>query len=71
MTTQEMLSKLVHSNNELVATKAARILAGITTIEEELKYCGSFLRAVLTGDYDEALRRADSCNYEALTGEKP
>lgn len=68
MTTQEMLLKLTRSNNELIADKARRIIEGVTTSEEELKYCGSFLRAVLNGDYEEALRRADSCNYQALTG---
>ncbi len=70
MTTQEMLSKLAYSKNEIVAEKSQRIIAGITTIEEELKYCGSFMQCVLTGDYEMALKRADSANYEALTGQK-
>lgn len=70
MTTQEMLFLLTSSKNELIAQKAQKIIFGVTTIEEELKYCGSFLRCVLTGDYETALRRADSDNYFALTGKR-
>ncbi len=68
MDTQEMLKKISTSSNETCARTARKILNGETTIEEELKYEGSFMTAVLKGDYEEALNRADSENYYALTG---
>ena len=43
MTTMEMLEKLQHSANEIVAAKAQKILYGDSTIEEEIKYAGSFM----------------------------
>lgn len=70
MTTQQMLALLTFSQNEIVAEKAKNIIFGITTIEEELRFCGSFMKSVLTGDYETALRRADRDNYFALTGRK-
>lgn len=63
-----MLQKLVNSGNVSVAKRAQSILSGKTDPNEELKYCGSFLRAVLQGDYQTALNRADHMNYFALTG---
>lgn len=68
MDTNEMLNLLVHSQNESIARTAKNILSGSTTIETELKYCGGFMAAVLKNDYNEALARADSDNYYALTG---
>lgn len=67
MTTNEMLVKLTSSKNEIIAYKSMKILMGVTKAEEEIKYCGSFFRAVLEGDYEAALMRADSENREALT----
>jgi hypothetical protein len=67
MTTYEMLVKLTKSKNELIAKKSEDILLGVKTIEEERKYCGSFFLAVLEGNYEDALRKADSCNRQALT----
>ena len=67
MTTNEMLVKLTGSKNQIIANKSVDILLGIKEIETEKKYCGSFFRAVLEGDYEEALRRADSDNRQALT----
>lgn len=67
MTTNEMLVKLTSSKNQIIANKSVYILLGIKIIEEEKKYCGSFFRAVLEGNYEEALRRADSDNRTALT----
>lgn len=67
MTTNEMLVKLTSSKNQITANKSVDILLGIKTIENEKKYCGSFFRAVLEGDYEEALRRADGDNRKALT----
>ena len=66
MTTNEMLVKLTKSENEIISNKSVKILLGMTTIEEEKKYCGSFFRAVLEGNYEEALRRADGYNRNAL-----
>jgi hypothetical protein len=66
MTTYEMLVKLTKSKNELIAKKSEDILLGVKTIEEEMKYCGSFFRAVLEGNYEDALRKADSFNRQAL-----
>lgn len=68
MNTQEMLFLLTTSKNEMIAQKAQNIIFGVTTIEEELKCCGSFMKCVLRGEYEDALRRADSDNYFALTG---
>lgn len=68
MNTERMILALTSSKNELVAKKCLNIILGATTIEEELKYCGSFMKCVLTGDYETALLRADSDNYFALTG---
>lgn len=66
MTTYEMLVKLTKSKNELIAKKSEDILLGVKTIEEERKYCGSFFLAVLEGNYEDALRKADSFNRQAL-----
>ena len=66
MTTYEMLVKLTKSKNELIAKKSEDILLGVKTIEEEMKYCGSFFRAVLEGNYEDALRKADSFNRQAF-----
>lgn len=70
MNTHQMIALLIFSNNELIASKAKSVFYGHTTIEEELKYCGSFWACVLNGDYEMALRRADGDNYFALTGKK-
>lgn len=70
MTTQQMLFLLTSSKNEVVAQKAQNIIFGLVKIEDELKYCGSFMKCVLIGDYDTALIRADSDNYFALTGKQ-
>lgn len=67
MTTNEMLVLLTSSKNEIIANKSVDILLGIKKIEEERKYCGSFFKAVLEGNYEEALRRADGDNKAALT----
>lgn len=66
MTTLQMLEKLQHSKNEATAFKCKSILSGDTTVKEQLKYSGGFLTAVLKGDFDEALARADFENKQAL-----
>lgn len=61
-----MLEKLQFSKNEQIAKKCKLILDEKTTIEEELKYSGGFLTAVLKGNFEEALQRADSENKKCL-----
>lgn len=64
--TKQMLEALAISGSDNCRHKAQKILAGSTTVEIELTYCGSFMKAVFEGDYLEALRRADSENTTAL-----
>lgn len=66
LTTDEMLHALTESNNDLVSSKARDILQGKKTKQEVMKYCGSFLLAVLKGDFEEALSRADRQNELCL-----
>ena len=66
LTTEEMIQALSKSKNELVAIKCQRILNQETTILTERIYSGSFMTYVLTGDFKNAMRSADSYNREAL-----
>lgn len=66
MTTEQMIQALSKSKNEIIARKCQRILNEETTIEAELKWSGSFLTYVLTGDFKNAIRSADSYNREVL-----
>lgn len=66
LNTQEMILALSKSKNELVARKCQRILNNDTTIEAELKWSGSFMSYVLTGDFKNAMRSADYQNREVL-----
>jgi hypothetical protein len=66
MTTQQMIEALSKSKNEIVARKCQRILNEETTIEAELKWSGSFLFCVLSGDYVLAIKYADKENRKAL-----
>jgi hypothetical protein len=70
MTTQQMIEALALSKNEVVASKCRKILDNETTIEQELKYCGSFMQEVLNGNYNEAIKRADMPNLQALNNYK-
>jgi hypothetical protein len=67
MTTIEMLERLQHSQNKIVASLAERIIEGKETIKEAqtLSY-GGFVNAVLNGNYQEALERADLENLRLL-----
>ena len=72
LTTIQMLNKLQHSSNTLVASKAKKILSSgdvIGAIYKEKASCGGFMYAVLDGNYTEALARADHENHIALTQE--
>lgn len=66
LTTEQMIQALSKSKNEIVAQKCQRILNGETTIEHELNYSGSFMTYVLSGDFKNAMQRADSYNREVL-----
>ena len=61
-----MIEALAKSNNEIVADKCKRILNGQLSIEDALKYSGSFLTYVLKGMYKEAIQVADTHNKLAL-----
>ncbi len=65
--TRSMLVKLILSKNEFVSLMALKLLANETTVEHELRFSGGFMTAVLRGDYETALLRADKDNREALT----
>lgn len=66
LTTQEMIEALVKSDNQNVAKTCSEILNGTKTIKEVIKYCGSFLNAVLRGDFEDAIDRADYSNRICL-----
>jgi len=66
LTTEEMITALATSENENVASKCTQILKGTLTINEAKKYVGGFLLAVLTGNFDEAMARADGHNLLCL-----
>ena len=65
-TTEQMLKVIANSKSENSAYLAKQILNGESTIEETIKYCGSFMKEVLKGNYYDALDRADSYNLQAL-----
>ena len=69
-TIKNMLLKLTLSKNESCSLLSLKILANETTIENELQYCGGFMKSVLTGDYESAINKADLANREALTRKK-
>lgn len=66
LTTEQMIQALTKSKNENVGRKCQRILNKETTIEAELEYSGSFMTYVLSGDFKNAMRSADSYNRQAL-----
>lgn len=67
MTIEKMLKAIAkYSKNTKCVNIAKRILDGTSTIEEEIKYTGGFMTAVLNGDFEEAWYRADSLNRDAL-----
>ena len=65
--TRSMLVKLTLSKNEQCSMLALKLLANETTIENEYKYAGGFMKAVLNGNYNDAITRADNENKIALT----
>lgn len=71
MTTDEMLRALTNSDNRLCALRAKAVVDGQMTIQEALDQSpGSFMTAVLKGDYQSALRNADGNNLKALNSWK-
>jgi hypothetical protein len=68
MTTNQMLTALCGSKNQLTKNIANRIINAETTVTDELaRNHGAFLTAVLKGNYETAMRLADSDNKDALT----
>lgn len=65
LTAEQMLHKLARSENEMTRILSNRILAGEVSVKE-LKKTGEFMQAVIRGDWDDALRRADMLNKFAL-----
>lgn len=70
MNRNEMLKRLQYSENKIIASAARRIAEGYETIAEAKKRgYGGFMQAVLDGDYDEALCRADTENRRCIAEE--
>jgi hypothetical protein len=69
MTRNEMILALTVSSNDDVRRACFLIVQhgyNEDLIADRLTHCGSFLQAVLTGDYETALSRADMPNRWAL-----
>jgi hypothetical protein len=63
----QMIKALSHSKNTCTAGIMKRLLNGESTLEQEqCRNHGSFVTAVLNGDYETAIRKADSENKAAL-----
>ena len=65
ITTNQMLEVLVNSENLLTAMHSAQILQGEMSYECSLSL-GGFMTAVLNGNYELAIKLADSDNLECL-----
>ena len=62
-----MIRAIAHSENTCAAGIAKRLLNGTSTLEQEqCRNHGGFITAVLNGDYNTAIRLADSENKKAL-----
>lgn len=67
ITAQQMIEAVAkHSGNDSCREKCQAIIDGRTTIEEELRYSGSFLTYVFKGEYFNAYQAADRYNRVAL-----
>lgn len=62
----EMILALTESQNTGVAGTCIDIMTGKKNPDDVIQYCGSFLRAVLSNDFQEAIDRADKENRLAL-----
>jgi len=65
ITTNQMLKVLVNSENLLTSIHAQQILSGAMSHECSLSL-GGFMTAVMNGNYELALKLADSDNLDAL-----
>lgn len=66
----QMLERLQYSQNAITASMAQRILEGRETIAEAKKMgYGSFMQAVIEGNYEEALCLADDANRRCIAEE--
>jgi len=66
MDTIEMLVALTASNNTSCSSLAWKILKGQSTIQNELKYTGTFMKYVLKGQYSDAIDQSDLDNRDAF-----
>lgn len=66
MTTDQMLQALSTSGNDKCGRLAMSLINGQADLENERKYTGDFMSAVLDGDFPKALKMADPFNWIAL-----
>lgn len=62
-----MLKQLTKSNNHIVRDYSEKILSGELDVEQYKKMAGGFMKAVLSGNREDAFARADSDNKKALS----
>ena len=70
MSTTQMLFAIAAKGSSASKLKAQKILEGKTTVEKEVLFCGSFMKAVLKGEYENAMQCADVENRLALLNHK-
>lgn len=61
-----MLTQLTWSENEQTACQASKIMNFEISFDDAMKHSGGFMRAVLSGDRELAMKLADSDNKHAL-----
>jgi hypothetical protein len=66
LTRDEMLKALTKSGNENVAEVCTKIINKQIDVERYERGAGSFMKAVLAGDYYWALTKADGLNRACL-----
>ena len=65
-----MLEKLTWSENKQTACQAEKILTFEIYEDDALAFSGGFMKAVLLGDRDKAIKLADRSNFIALQNDK-
>lgn len=63
---KKLLEAISKSTNKFCAELSKSILSGDVTIEQQKPFAGSFMRAVMEGDADTAIDRADADNTLAI-----
>lgn len=66
LTKEEMLQALTKSGNDNVADICTKIINKEVDVERYERNAGSFMKAVLAGDYYWALTKADGLNKACL-----